>query len=321
MTRQTPYTMSSSCTAASVSRPTSARIPSSSPPRTVPPTDRSGLTPVSERVVRCRYGPGMGLHAAYWRPDLAAWQPDDFGAAASVGTLLVACIATLIARRQLKQNRQLREEEAAPYIVVDILPGRVSPILLELVIENIGSTVAHDVRIRFDPPIQSAMDMSGYELIDWSPLKDGIETLVPGRRLIALFDSSFERHGTDLPRRYSVTINYMDSRRRKQPTLRHTVDLNPLYGALHSDPKGTHQLVQEVEKLRKAIEPISKKTLTVEVHDGKEARAERIERREEWQRQARLIEEREAAARQDAAAEDAPEDTEELGDLGPSGPT
>ena len=41
----------------------------------------------------------MSLHAASWFPDLAAWRPDDFGAAASVGTLLVVCAASRSACR------------------------------------------------------------------------------------------------------------------------------------------------------------------------------------------------------------------------------
>ena len=168
-------------------------------------------------------------------PDLSAWTPADFGAASSVGTLLVAVAATWIARRQLIQARQLREEEAAPAVVVDVIPDPVAGHILDLVIENIGKTSARDVMITFDPSIKSATDMAGYELADWSALKDGIKTLAPGRRLTAMFDSAIDRFGSDLPRQYEVTVECRDSHGRVQKAMTHTVDLEPIFGALHTE--------------------------------------------------------------------------------------
>lgn len=239
-------------------------------------------------------------------PDLAAWTPADFGAASSVGTLLVAITATWIARRQLIQARQLREEEAAPAVVVDVVPSPVSGHILDLVIENIGKTAARDVRITSHPPVKSATNMAGYELADWSAIKDGIKTLVPGRRLTALFDSAVERFDSDLPRQFEVTVESRDSHGRPQRAMTHTVDLEPIFGALHTDIRGMHHLVKEVEKLRKAVEPITKKSLTVEVYDGPTRDGQRAEAREQHQARARAFEERQAVAQVAAAAEEAP---------------
>lgn len=226
-----------------------------------------------------------------WLPDLAAWRPSDWQAASGFGTLLVAATATLIARRQLIQARELREEEAAPFIVVDIVPDRPGGWLLDLVIENTGKTMARDVRITFEPPIQTAIDMKGYEPQNWSPLRDGIKTLIPSRRLHSLFDSAHERYPTDLPRQYEVNVDCKDARGRPQPTVTITIDLEPTFGAMTSREKGLDHLVQEVEKLRKASEKIAKKVGTVEVFDGPARQAERAERQAEWQRSVRRMDE------------------------------
>jgi hypothetical protein len=218
-------------------------------------------------------------------PDVTAWSSADWSAASGLGTLVIAGVATLIGWRQLRQARALREEEAAPFVVVDVVPSGASSIILDLVIENVGKTVARDVRITFEPPIRSATDMAGYELYEWSPLREGIKTLVPGRRLTAMFDHAPDRHASDLPRRYEVVVDCFDSRGRAQPRMAYTLDLEPLYGALRVEEKGLHHLVKEVEKLRKAVTPISQKALTVEVFDGAALQAERTERREEWRRQ------------------------------------
>ncbi len=82
----------------------------------------------------------------------------------------------------------------------------------------------------------------------------------------------------------------------------HTIDLEPIFGALHTDVRGMHHLVKEVEKLRKAVEPITKKSLTVEVYDGPTRDGQRAEAGEQHLARARAFEERQAAAR---AAEDA----------------
>lgn len=230
--------------------------------------------------------------AALSLPDLAAWQPDDFGAAASIGTLLVAVAATLIARASLKQARQLREEEAAPFIVVDIVPAPDSSFVLDLAIENVGKTLARDVRISFDPPLKSATDMSGYELSDWAALKEGITTLAPGRRLTALFDVSHERYESDLPKRYEVTVDCTDAHGRRQPTLHYTLDLEPLFGALTTDAKGLRHVVQELEKIRKALEPITRKPLRVETYDGETEQGKRADRRADWERKVAAAQER-----------------------------
>jgi hypothetical protein len=241
-------------------------------------------------------------------PDLTAWGSDDFGAAASVGTLLVALAATLIARRQLIQARELREEEAAPFVNVDVMPGA-RGWMLDLVIENIGKTLARDVCITFDPPLVTTLDDEDDQLADWSPLKDGVRTLAPGRRLTSIFDSALQRHESDLPRQYEVTVAYTDSRGRHQPTLQQTIDLNPIYGRTYSHEKGLPELVAELAKVRSAIEPITKKRLRVQTYDGPAEDARAAVQREEWQKQVASAEARRLAEAQDPTGGDGPPST------------
>ncbi len=71
-------------------------------------------------------------------PDLSAWTPVDFGAASSVGTLFVAVAATWIARRQLIQARQLREEEAAPESASGLRPAPLQASLVAVGVPSAG---------------------------------------------------------------------------------------------------------------------------------------------------------------------------------------
>lgn len=232
-----------------------------------------------------------------WLPDVTAWTPVDWGAAGGIGTLVVAAVATFIARRQLIQARELREEEAAPAVVVDIVPNEGASHILDLVIENVGKTVARNVKITFDPPLESATDMRGFDLAEWMPIREGIKTLVPGRRIKAMFDESVDRYNSDLPRQYDVTVECSDWRGRPMQKQQFTLDMTPLYGAMNVQLRGMHQLVDEVKKLREAVEPITKKGVTVEVYDGIKLREERAERHTEQLRHIEALEQRQAAAR------------------------
>lgn len=235
--------------------------------------------------------------AMEWLPDLTAWTPDDFSAAASLGTFALAAAALFIATRQLRQARDLRQEEAAPYIVLDVLRSRTSSWLFELVVENVGQTAARDVRIVINPPLTSTLDGEDFAVRHWSVLTDGVRTMAPGRRLATLFDSGHQRHAADLPRRYEATVTYTDSRGRPQDPQSFTLDLEPLYGAMYTEEKGVHHLVKEVEKLRKAADKIAKQVGTVEVYDGLKRDAERREAHKEWQRRVRAFEEQQGRPR------------------------
>lgn len=47
---------------------------------------------------------------------------------------------------------------------------------------------------------------------------------------------------------------------------------------MYTEVKGIHHLVTEIEKLRQAVEPITRKRLSVEVFDGPQENASRLEK-------------------------------------------
>ncbi len=78
-----------------------------------------------------------------------------------------------------REARRLRDEQAQPFVVVQLQPSPVSGQLLELVVENIGRTIARDVRFHFSPRLESALER--YELADSPLLTSGIPTMPPRR--------------------------------------------------------------------------------------------------------------------------------------------
>lgn len=173
-------------------------------------------------------------------------------AVSSLGTVLVALIAAWFAWRQVGEARRLREAQAQPFVVVDIEPGRVWENLLVLVIENIGNTLARDVKMAFDPPLSTTLkdsDLPGGVLV-----RDGIAVLPPGRRIETLFDVSHDRLEQKLPMRYGVTVEFSDFRRKHREQLPYVIDLGYLYDLDMIGEKTLHDVAASLDKIRQEIE-------------------------------------------------------------------
>jgi hypothetical protein len=128
-------------------------------------------------------------------------------AAAAVGQLAVLAYAARYARNQVAEARELRKEQARPFVVVDFEPEE--PPFVNLVIANLGRTMARNVRIEVDPPFDSSVYRS--DPVPLAKLKlftEGIPALAPGKRIVLLFDQMIHREELDLPLTYGVRLTY-----------------------------------------------------------------------------------------------------------------
>ncbi|MEV0228688.1 hypothetical protein [Nonomuraea sp. NPDC050786] len=185
-----------------------------------------------------------------------------------------------IAANQLALDRTAFTESQQPYVVVDIRASDFISEAMNLVIENVGPTVARNVRIKFEPPIQTSMDGDDRErLADTLIFTQGIPHLPPGRKIEALFDIGWQFFQKDLPRRYTVTVEADGPYGAVEP-LTYLIDLEIYRKLRHLTVKTLHQQVQEIEKLRKAVEEVAKEL----AHPRREAEAA------EWRRGRRATE-------------------------------
>lgn len=195
-----------------------------------------------------------------------SWGPEEWTAVGTGATALIAFGAVVVAYFQLDQARKLREEQARPFVYVDILPSEVSPNILDLVIENLGNTLATDVRIHFVPEIETSL--KDYDLARSALFTDGIPTLPPGRRIETLFDVSHERVDTTLPLRYDVTVSYSD-RQGRRDELPYILDIGYLYGLNRVEKYGVHHAAKSLRELEKHFKKaISNKGLRVQAFSG-----------------------------------------------------
>jgi hypothetical protein len=153
----------------------------------------------------------------------------------------------LFAWRQVREARKLREEQARPFVVVDFEPG----FLVYLTVENLGRTMARDVRISFDKQLETSLQ--GRPEIDESPLfREPIPALPPGKKIRVLFDQFNDRLNAKLPLAYEVTLRYRGPAGKKPLEDTYRLDLGMYLGS-QLPPKGLAELVTEAENIRKEI--------------------------------------------------------------------
>ena len=212
------------------------------------------------------------------------WTTDQWAAAGSVVqaiatvlTLAVAILAARYAARQVREARaqvdearktredqaeqarreseeqaqreqRLREEKARPFVVVDFEPSPVWGNFIDIVFENVGKTLAKNVRFSFDPPLKSSQDdRGGYDFEKSVLMTHGIPAMPPGKRVVALFDLSHERVKTDLPMTYTVRVDLQDSQGRDQEPLEYVMDLNFRYGLRRIESKTVHDVAKSLK--------------------------------------------------------------------------
>jgi len=191
-----------------------------------------------------------GIILPVWGADTSAF----IAALAQVATAVVAVAAAIFAWRQVTEARRTREAQAQPFVVVDIQPGRAWMNWLTMVVENIGKTLAKDVRITFDPPLTTTVKDN--DLAKSVLIREGVAVLPPGRRVETLFDLSHDRLKQGLPMRYEVTVSFRDYRNRQQESLPYIIDLTYLYDLEPLGEKTMHNLVDEVHQLREELEKL-----------------------------------------------------------------
>lgn len=155
---------------------------------------------------------------------------------------------------EAEREHRLRDEQARPFVVVDFEPSPVWGNLINLVVENVGKTLAREVRFVFDPPLESSQQTRpDHRISDSVLLSKGIPALPPGRRIEVFFDASHERVKTELPMTYEVEVFSKNAEGRDQEPLKYVLDLSYRYGLKRVEPKTMHNLVSTLEKIERKM--------------------------------------------------------------------
>ncbi|WP_174534325.1 hypothetical protein [Micromonospora chalcea] len=169
-------------------------------------------------------------------------------------TAWVAIAAAVFAYQQVKHARRLREDQAQPFVVVSLKPSPVWANAINLVVENIGNTLARDVLLSFDRPIESKARTG--DINESTLLKEGVRVMPPGMKFETLFDLSHVRKDSGLPMQYVARASFFGPRssgRAKRETLEFVLDMNVFYGLEGFRESGLHEAARSLRDIRKIM--------------------------------------------------------------------
>lgn len=204
------------------------------------------------------------------------------------GLLVVALLAALYAKRQVKiardqaeEARRAEAEASRPYVIVTVEPSPTGPPSFDLVVKNIGQRPAFKVQVRLEPAPVRASEPEGHELAQVKMLNHPVEMIAPDQELRTFYDSHVDRNGrADLPSLHVVRLSYLDSSGHIYEETS-AMDLNALEGTLYASVKTIHHIgksLYEIEKRLKSASILGRHG-AVEVEASVESRAEKDERR------------------------------------------
>lgn len=165
------------------------------------------------------------------------------------GQLLLLLVAAVYARFQFKEARELREAQVRPFVVIDLdSPQRP---FFELVVKNIGSTMARDVRFAFEPAPESTMSHASLDRLKM--FSEGISTLPPGKEIRTLFDSAIQRFKADLPDVYRVKVSYKDHEGKRPFQEFIDLDFGLYWNRLSVTRHGLHEIHKQLDSISKEM--------------------------------------------------------------------
>jgi hypothetical protein len=177
--------------------------------------------------------------------------PWDWTAADWAGVqCFILIVAAWIAFRQVSEARRLREAQAQPFVVVDFeVEERQQKIYVA--ISNLGTTMARDVRLTFEPELTSSFD-SDPGVVPPRELKlfsDGVPSLPPGKRIRALLDIFTERDVSAYPDLYRVHITFHSPVLGRDFDDDTVLDLGLYRNVLHSNRRDVHDVHERLKEL------------------------------------------------------------------------
>jgi hypothetical protein len=160
---------------------------------------------------------------------------------------------TRTAVEQTKIQRQLRIDAAQPYVWADIVPDEVSGVVLNLVVGNSGQTIATNVRVTVDPPLEAINQLKERFETAQSRLASGIRSVAPGRTFMWPIGQGYKILKDDGRQAYTFTIT-ADGPFGPVPPLTYVVDMSDWRGLLHRPAGSLFELTQAVKNFATKID-------------------------------------------------------------------
>jgi hypothetical protein len=153
------------------------------------------------------------------------------------------------------------KELRRPYVFLDILPGKINPNLLDVIINNVGKSTAYNISCVFDPPLPytdttTLSDMAIFKTQFFLASNQEIRFVYRDLFSILAEGPAFG------PKQTNVTVRYEDSKKRVYHD-NYVINLERFKGLLSIEQRGLNDLFKELGNIRKELERIQSRGLLI----------------------------------------------------------
>lgn len=166
------------------------------------------------------------------------------------GQLLLISFAAVFGWRQLAHAKDLRDAQTRPFVVIDLGSSRQG--FFDLVVTNIGSTMARDVTFEFDPPMVTSKKYT--DIYELKAFEEGISTLPPGKEFRTLLDFGPSRYEEKLPDFYRVKVNYREDPGDRTYAEEMDLDFGLYWNRRYITLRDIHDVHKQLETIAKEIQ-------------------------------------------------------------------
>jgi hypothetical protein len=148
-----------------------------------------------------------------------------------------------------------------PYVLVDILPSKVNPNLLEVVMNNMGKSPAYNITCTFDPSLPYTDETT---LTDLTLFKSQF-VLSSNQELRFFYGDLFSilaKGPAFGPKKTEAVVRYEDSKK-KVFQENYSIDLERFKGLLGFEQRSINDLFKELGNIRKELERIQGRGLLI----------------------------------------------------------
>jgi hypothetical protein len=151
-----------------------------------------------------------------------------------------------ISKNTLLEMKEARNQEIAPYIVVYFDKTALNPEFY-LVIKNTGKSMAHDVRLEFDPPL--ALQPVFQPFVDRFLSPNIIPTMAPNYEIRTGLGTFYHYSRERRPEFYSVKVIYSGGINMDTISIRYRLDLSHFHGLIEGIESKPNEVADVLKKI------------------------------------------------------------------------
>lgn len=156
------------------------------------------------------------------------------------------------AREQTELQREMAREAQQPYVWADIQPDMQQGTAMHIAVGNSGPSVAHNVRVTFDPPLPVGKQQSGRIENVQEILAQGLHSLAPGRVIRWTLGAGYDLLSSDEPQVRTVRVEATGPHG-PVPATTMNVDISQWRQARDAPDGSLHHVRGSIKELTKAV--------------------------------------------------------------------